>query len=462
MSSSSSSSSSSSHNHNHNNARDSDIPGPSRAIPPDSDEPSSSRPRRAMNEVWPDPFLEDLTIRVAIDASLSYGRLSAAPSLANLFQVCSRWQAVSRSDHLWQRLNGAIWRRVNLARPTWYEEFIHWHRMARNFALGRYASSSLGFGPSDMDDDHFSTVVCRCLTLSDDYLACGFTDGTVRLFHLDTRVHFRTYRTHQANRLGPFARSVSGIVIADNRLIFSTLDGDIYVADIDEPTNQTRRARICNVVESGVLVDFAGRGRWWVGLFAGVSGQAFQIWDAENEQLVFIGGTLTDAETVNGWHMLAEFVEPVGRIRVTNGGLAVACTSSQLVVLDLNNRVFLHELWSAVGGFIVTSMDVSDEAFFIVERNGDARVRRASTLEQLCQFRTRRVRGLMRGCRNMGYALTCAGGVVRVWDVERPRGQLRLVVAGERVAEGMAMVCNERHVAISGNDRTIHLWDFNV
>lgn len=332
--------------------------------------------------------------------------------------------------------------------------------MARNFVAGRYAYASLWFGPSDRDDDHYSTVICRCLTLSDDHLACGFTDGTVRLFDLDTRVHFRTYRSHQANRLGPFARSVSGIVLSDNKLVFATLDGDIYVAHLDEPNNDTRRARIGDVVNSGVLVEFAGRGRWWVGLFAGVAGQAFQIWDAENEQLVFIGGSLTDPEAVMGWHMLTEFVEPLGRLRVTNRGLAVACTSSQLVVLDLTNQILLNELSSSVGGFIVMSMDVSHEAFFVVERNGDAKVRRASTLELLCEFRTRQLRGLM-GCRNLGYALTCASGVVKVWDVERRRGQRRSTVE-ERVGEGSAMVCTERHVAISCNDRSIHLWDFDV
>lgn len=232
------------------------------------------------------------------------------------------------------------------------------------------------------------------------------------------------------------------------------------MADLNGPAQNARRARICDVVTSGVLVEFAGHGPWWVGLFAGVSGQAFQVWDAENEQLVYIGGNLTDNQTVMGWHMLTEFVEPVGRVRVTTTGLAVACTAQQVVVFDLRNLIFIHEMWSAVGGYIVNSMDVWEEAFFIVERNGDAWVRYGRTLEEISGFRTRPLRGLM-GCRNMGYVLTCAGGVVRVWDVERRRGQLRLVVA-ERVAEAVAMVCSERHVAISCSDRSIHLWDFDV
>lgn len=54
----------------------------------DFEGPSSSR-RRALNEVWPEPFLEALATQVAIDASRSSGRLAAAPALANVFQVPS-------------------------------------------------------------------------------------------------------------------------------------------------------------------------------------------------------------------------------------------------------------------------------------------------------------------------------------------------------------------------------------
>jgi hypothetical protein len=56
----------------------------------DFEGPSSSR-RRAVNEVWPEPFVEALAAQVAIDASHSIGRLAAAPALANVFQVCSRF-----------------------------------------------------------------------------------------------------------------------------------------------------------------------------------------------------------------------------------------------------------------------------------------------------------------------------------------------------------------------------------
>lgn len=166
-----------------------------------------------------------------------------------------------------------------------------------------------------------------------------------------------------------------------------------------------------------------------------------------------------------GWHMLTELTEPVGRVRVTNQNLVVACTSSQLIVFDLRNpEILLHEVWSRVGGFVVTTLDVSEDAFVIVERNGSAKVRMAFTFEEVFEFRVRgaSVRGLM-ACRNMGYVLTCAGGVIRVWDVDNRRmGRQRLVMR-ERVGQGNAMVCNESHVALACSDTLmIHLWDFDV
>lgn len=48
---------------------------------------SSRRGRRAGNDVWPEPFVEDLALLVAIDASHTVGRLAAAQALALIFQV---------------------------------------------------------------------------------------------------------------------------------------------------------------------------------------------------------------------------------------------------------------------------------------------------------------------------------------------------------------------------------------
>lgn len=199
-----------------------------------------------------------------------------------------------------------------------------------------------------------------------------------------------------------------------------------------------------------------------MGLFAGAPRRAFRVWDSHSEQPLYTGGSLTDPESVQGWHMLTEITEPVGRLRVTTRDMAVACTSSRLIVFDLRNPgIVLRELVSNVG-FIVSSLDVSHDAFVIVERRGRARVRRVSTLEPLCEFIATGVslRGLI-GCMNSGYALMCAGGYVRVWDVERRGGHPRLTLA-ERLGMGMAMAASERHVAMSCRDTSVHLWDFGV
>lgn len=52
----------------------------------DFEGPSLTR-RRGNNEIWPGPFVEDLVVKVAIDASRSIGRLAAAGAIAHVFQV---------------------------------------------------------------------------------------------------------------------------------------------------------------------------------------------------------------------------------------------------------------------------------------------------------------------------------------------------------------------------------------
>ena len=397
-------------------------------------------------------------------------------------QVCSTWRTLSRSDHLWRRLTRSIWRRPNRLCDTWHEEFIYWHRTARNFSLGRYSYAIPHFDPSvppgGGGGDHHQTLLCRCLALADRHLACGFADGTVRLFDVETRAHVSTFRSNHGPWFGPFSRAVSGIVISNNTLTFARLDGDVYVALINMPNDPPGRAIVGEVVNNGVLVEFAGNNLWWVGLFAGLPGQAFKIWDARNEQLIFEGGSLTDPETVMGWHMLTELAEPVGRVRVTERDYVVACTSSRLVCFNLRNpEVLLWDVGSATG-FVVSSLDAllphvgpatgfvvsSLDAFVVVERNGVGTVRRASTFERLSRFRLRAawVGGLL-ACINLGYVLTYSGvgGRLRVWGIEQPVGQLCCTLE-VRVGEGNAMVANERHVAISSNDTSIHLLDFGV
>ncbi|TKY57466.1 Transcriptional regulator STERILE APETALA [Spatholobus suberectus] len=453
-----------------------DIPGPSTRRAGQFEGPSSSR-QRAMYEVLPEPFLEALATQVAVDAANYNGRVAAASALATLFQVCSTWREVSRSDLLWERLTRRIWRRTYRLRATWQLEFIYWHRTARNFATGRHSFFMPQFDPSEQQG-----LMCRCLTLSDTHLACGFVDGTVRLFDLETRAHVSTYLSQHGELLGPFSHSVSGIVIINSVIIFARLDGDVYVDSINNGPgpSHARRAVVGDVVNNGVLVGLAGiglsdtgRGQrgvrvrgWWVGLFAGIAGQAFQIWDAYSWERVFLGGSLTDAEAVNGWHMLTELMPPVGRVRVTEREFVVACTATRLVCFNLRSpEVLLRDVGPATQ-FVVSSLDASPEAFVVVETSGVCTVRRASTYERLSRFRLRRaswLRGLL-GCMNLGYVLTYSPAPappLRVWDIE-PRPEPLCVTLAVRGGDGNSMVASERHVAISRDDNSIDLLDFGV
>ncbi|KAL5794308.1 hypothetical protein ACOSP7_002902 [Xanthoceras sorbifolium] len=429
----------------------------------DFEGPSSSR-RRAINEVWPEPFLEALATQVAIDAAHSAGRLAAAAALANVFQVCSTWRAVSRSELLWHRLTRLIWRRTHRLHATWRHEYIYRHRTAHNFRTRSFTHYILPFDPFDVESPE--GLMCRCLTLSDLHLACGFADGAVRLFHLATRLHVATFHPQFDDSLGQFSRAVSGIIISHNstRLVFATLGGDIHVADnINDPAAaalQPRRAHMGVVMVDGVLVDFTGCGRYWVGLYAGVPNQAFRIWDGQTETLTFQGGSLTNQNTVMGWRMLTELNELVGRVRVSEGQeSAVACTSSRVMVLDLRNRVVRFEELHR-RGIVVRSVDVSREAYVMVDSRGWAVVRRVDTSDEVCRFNTRVGAGMMMtmmGCMNLMYWLMCAGGVIRVWEVEGGNYMYRF---RERLVEEVnAFVADDRHVAASCGS-TIHLWDF--
>lgn len=344
---------------------------------------------------------------------------------------------------------------------TWQDEYVYWHTTARNFHRCRYLHTILQFNQSDADEPE--TLMCRCLALSLRHLACGFADGTVRLFDLATRLHVTTFRPHHRDRLGQFSRAVSGIVIADARLVFASIDGDVHVgiiAPAPASISPTRRVHEGNVMIDGVLVDFAGCDRWWVGLYAGVPGRAFHIWDGNTEELVFVGGSLTDSESVTGWHMLAEQTEQVGRVRVSNRESAVACTSLQMMVLDLRNQeVVLNEEENGVVR-IVTSMDVSNETYIVVDGQGVAVVRRVDTMEEVCTFIATGAaqRGAV-GCINMGYAVMSSGGAIRVWEIEHGQFLYRF---RERIGAANVVVANDRYVAAYGFDTTLHLWDFGA
>ncbi|KAL5729715.1 hypothetical protein ACHQM5_002622 [Ranunculus cassubicifolius] len=430
--------------------------------------PSSAE--RLNSEEWPEPFLEALICQVAHEASQNIGRLEAAAAISNLFQVCSTWRAISRSEHLWQTLTRHIWQCDHLVQhQTWREEYLFRHRTASNFHWGRavYANIRLQVPGEEHDDN----LICRRLALSDIHLACGLVDGSVRVFQLSTRLHIATYHPQPRDRLGHFSRAVSGIILlsnSNNRLVFASLDGDIHVAVIDGGPATNRRVHLGNVVNDGTLLDFAGCCRWWVGLYAGVPRRSFHIWNAQTEQLVFVGGSLTDPESVMGWHLLNELNDSVGRVRMLSSSTSstvVACTSLGLIFLDVrgDHEITITSNEQAERGVIVDSLDVNNtqRLFLVVDNRRVARICRVDDFQEVCRFRVRSG-GLMLGCINSGCAFIWTGdgaGAVRAWDTRR--GQL-LYNLTDSMRDPTALASDDRHVAVVTRDSTVHFWDFGV
>ncbi|XP_029117302.1 transcriptional regulator STERILE APETALA [Elaeis guineensis] len=440
------------------------VGGPSDRPPRRSGDPSSTR-RRSADAVWPEHFVESVAVRVAVDAARSDGRLAAGPAMAAIFQVCSTWRAVSRSELLWEDATRGVWYRRWSLLPTWHEEFVRLHRTARNFRTRRSAHSHLLPAASP-------ALSCRRLALSDRYLAAGFLDGSIRLFELPSGLHLTTYRTHpQRDRLGPFSQSISGLILLSDpsRLVFACQDGDLYVAPLDDPVSgSTRRAHVGNLMEDGTLVDFAGDSRWWVGLFAGLAGRSWHVWDAETEQLVYEGGSLTDPDSVLGWRMLTDLDGPtVGRVRTPEPGAMVACTSSRLQVVDLDDPGEVSNQVEFRRRAVVESVDACDGRVMVVDLRGLARVLRARTLAEVCRFSTvvrleghpqQRVQGMV-GCMNWGYAVVCSVGSLRVWDAST--GEY-LYSFRERVGDVTVVAASDRYVAAWVNDTGLHLWDYGA
>ena len=380
---------------------------------------------------------------------------------------------MSRSEFLWQSLVRLIWNHTILLRPTWRDEYIYHHRTARNFRQYHCSYATLRLSdhppaapPGEEEVAEQLPLFCLRLVLSDDHLAAGFSDGSVRVFHLPTHLHLRTIHPLLRDRLGLFSRAISGIIILPraDRLIFASLDGDVHVVSPLAGLDMARRAYLGDVVNDGALVDFAGSERFWVGLYAGVPGRAIRVWDAVSEELLFVGGSLTDPESVMGWHMLTELrpAEPVGRVRVASNELAVCSTGLRVLVLDLEAHAMVVEE-APRRGIIVGSVDAIYDVFVMVDTRGVGSVRYTRTLREVCRLdraplRGAQLRGLL-GCMNGLYALMCAGGVVRVWDAEHGG---YLYSFRERIGEVTAIASSERHVVASADDTTIHLWDFGA
>ncbi|KNA08475.1 hypothetical protein SOVF_162280 [Spinacia oleracea] len=382
--------------------------------------------------------------------------------------VCTTWRAVSRSELLWQNLVRIVWNSTNLRHDTWREEFISLHRTCRNFGVSRCSYFVLDhpLGGVRGEGDDPLPLLCLRLVLADDHLAVGFSDGSVRMFYLPSRIHLSTVHPLLRDRLGLFSRAVSGIVLEPliDRVVFASLDGDIHVASPLSGPSLARRAYLGDVVNDGALVDFNGGGRFWVGLYAGVPGRAFRVWDANSEDLVFMGGSLTDPDSVMGWHMLTEIrpTEFVGRIRVAPQGLALGLTSLRALVLNLEEGVSVSVVGEETSrrGIIVGSIDANNEAFVMVDTRGVASVRHLRTLQEVCRFsvsqRQASLMGLI-GCMNNMYVLMCSGGTIRVWDADN--GEY-LYSFREWLEEPTAVAATDRYVVATSSHTTIHLWDF--
>ncbi|GER27768.1 transducin/WD40 repeat-like superfamily protein [Striga asiatica] len=371
-------------------------------------------------------------------------------SRASHENVCSTWHATSWSDLLWRHLTQRIWNVGTLLRDTWRDEYIHRHRTANNFRLSRAAYAPLYFYPTANNENN-DGLACRRLALSERRLAAGFANGAVHLYRLPDEAHLSAFHppSRQDSRLGRFSSAVAGIVLTDACLVFATLGGDVHVANLGGdgvgPTPPLRRAHVGDVVNDGV------------------PGHGLRVWNRVTEELVFVGGTLTDPEAVTGWHMLTEPTQLIGRVRITSHGMAVACTSVRLIVFDLENHIgmilgeeeFHREM-------IVGSFDAVNESTLMVDVRGSATVRRVPNLEESCGFLVRGSRvglGEVLGSMNGGYGVVLVNGVVKVWDIQVGRYLYRF---RETIGDCSALVTDDRYVAAYSTDGTIHLWDFGA
>ncbi|RWV76886.1 hypothetical protein BHE74_00056554 [Ensete ventricosum] len=377
----------------------------------------------------------------------------------NYWQVCSTWRAASRSELLWQHLTHRVWTSRRRSPPSWRDEFVRLHRTAANFRARRYAYSHLL--PSSP-----VALSCRRLTLSDHHLAAGFLNGSVCLFDLPAGQLLATYWPDpHIDRLGRFSRAISGIVLAepDERLAFASQDGDVHVVSLSV-AGSVQRAHVGNLMEDGTLVDFTGKGRWWVGLFAGVPGRSWHVWDAATEQLVYVGGTLTDPDAVLGWHMLIDLSSPaVGRVRIVEPGFVIGCTASSMEIVDLNDAGAMLIRLELPHGAVVDSVDACEDRVIAVDSRGLAMVHRLPALQEICRFSTlRRAEeqhelGEMSVCMNRDYAVVSSADRVRVWDATT--GEY-LYSFRERIGEALVVAAGERYVAAWATDTGLHLWDF--
>ncbi|KAJ0777907.1 hypothetical protein HanOQP8_Chr02g0076731 [Helianthus annuus] len=74
-----------------------------------------------------------------------------------------------------------------------------------------------------------------------------------------------------------------------------------------------------------------------------VPNRAFHVRNSKTEEIVFIGGTLMDPDSVDGWHLLTDLSEHIGRIRITSDELAVGFARRRVIVFNLRNQMILGD-----------------------------------------------------------------------------------------------------------------------
>lgn len=448
---------------------------------------SSSRRSRARSEdtdvsvearndhnggVWPEPFLEALAKAVALEAARSGGALAVGPAVVNVFQVCCTWQAVSHSEMLWKALMHSVWdQNDRQTSESWRNRYIRLHRTASNFRHNRAKYTAIEYDVSSDSNSNGNGTACRCLALSPNHLAGGFFDGAVRIFCLSSKECIRTMKAGDPNRLGPLSQAIAGIVLHQDKVVFASFYGSIFVGSISR--GDVRCAHPGNVRDDGTLVDFTGCDRWWVGLYAGISGHACHIWDAGTEELVFNGGDITDPDALRGWRMLTEQAERIGRVRIGSNGLLLLATRLKVAAFDLETQgIFFRVEEEADDEIIVESVDVNRDRVLVASNDGNARVRRMRTLENICALpfdglggaddnssgsnnnnNSRKILGTL----NTWMAFVCIDGVVHAWDADSGARLYRLV---EQVGDVFDLVSDDEHVAGCAVDNGIHLWSF--
>jgi len=299
----------------------------------------------------------------------------------------------------------------------------------------------------------------------------GFFDGAVRILNLTSKECIRTMRAGDQNRLGSLSQAIAGIVLHQDKVVFASFYGSIFVGSISR--GDVRCAHPGNVRDDGTLVDFTGCDRWWVGLYAGISGHACHIWDAGTEELVFNGGDITDPDALRGWRMLTEQAERIGRVKLGGNGLLLLATRLKVEVLDLETLgIPFTDEEETDDGIIVESVDVNRDRFLAASNDGNARVRKIRALENVCAFQFDGLGGAddhssginnnnnyrkILGTLNTWLAFICIDGVVHAWDADSGARLYRLV---EQVGDVFDLVGDDEHVAVCAVDNGIHLWSF--